>query len=352
MEPEEPTCSSAVEDDFFTTLFEGCSPPGLHHNSEASDTCTSNPPAAAGGDVEEDFDWNTLLLQTYTAGEMASVNELLATSNNAAPAAAGRDGDSNELPVDVEEDFDWNTLLLQTYSAEEMASGGVWCNTIESCTRHQAPLGSSKYMEPQNGTKLYFRGQRIWELLMEELLSLGMSNAEQYMDRGFTLKDVSGNYTMRSFYGDVLGLQMDKAGFPCYLLVTDPQCKLVSGLFSVIYFSVIDNNSVCFLMKLSKTQRLRLSLWIQLMIFGSSLLKSLSDFVQNSEGAVFINSCFIHCQTWVGETWHSPTSPKIGNKTTAESVGDWYFNRKVVKHTDCPYPCNPTCYDMDFTQPR
>ncbi|KAJ4846321.1 hypothetical protein Tsubulata_034626 [Turnera subulata] len=121
-EPEEPTCSSAVEDDFFTTLFEGCSPPGLHHNSEASDTGTSNPPAAGGGDVEEDFDWNTLLLQTYTAEEMASVNELLATSNKAAPAPAGRDGDSNELPVDVEEDFDWNTLLLQTYSAEEMAS--------------------------------------------------------------------------------------------------------------------------------------------------------------------------------------------------------------------------------------
>lgn len=36
-------------------------------------------------------------------------------------------------------------------------------------------------------------------------------------------------------------------------------------------------------------------------------------------------------------------------QTIAESVGDWYFNRKVAKHIDCPYPCNPTCYNMDFT---
>ncbi|KAJ4842679.1 hypothetical protein Tsubulata_014901 [Turnera subulata] len=105
--------------------------------------------------------------------------------------------------------------------------GGGWCNTLESCTRRQVtPLGSSKYMEPQvrfsgilsryptqnpeffnwnkvkirycdgaslaghpesefkNGTKLYFRGQRIWEVLMEELLSLGMSNAKQALLSG------------------------------------------------------------------------------------------------------------------------------------------------------------------------
>ncbi|XP_021886820.1 pectin acetylesterase 5-like isoform X2 [Carica papaya] len=84
--------------------------------------------------------------------------------------------------------------------------------------------------------------------------------------------------------------------------------------------------------------------------FRSSLLKAVNEFLLNNRNGVFVNSCFIHCQTWMGETWHSPSSPRINNRTIAESVGDWYFNRKVVKQIDCPYPCNPTCYNMDFTR--
>lgn len=32
---------------------------------------------------------------------------------------------------------------------------------------------------PQNGTELFFRGQNIWEALMDELLSIGLSSAGQ-----------------------------------------------------------------------------------------------------------------------------------------------------------------------------
>lgn len=31
----------------------------------------------------------------------------------------------------------------------------------------------------QNGTKLFFRGQVIWEAVMDELLSIGLSNAKK-----------------------------------------------------------------------------------------------------------------------------------------------------------------------------
>lgn len=82
--------------------------------------------------------------------------------------------------------------------------------------------------------------------------------------------------------------------------------------------------------------------------FRDSLLRAISEFQKSKEGGMFINSCFIHCQTWIGETWHSPNSPRIDNKTIAESVGDWYFNRRAVKQIDCPYPCNPSCYNMNF----
>lgn len=31
----------------------------------------------------------------------------------------------------------------------------------------------------QNDTKLFFRGQLIWEAMMDELLSVGLSNAQE-----------------------------------------------------------------------------------------------------------------------------------------------------------------------------
>jgi hypothetical protein len=75
--------------------------------------------------------------------------------------------------------------------------------------------------------------------------------------------------------------------------------------------------------------------------FRSSLIDAIGEFHVNKEGGMFINSCNSHCQ--IRESWHSATSTRIENKTIAESVGDWYFNRKPVKLIDCPYPCNASC---------
>lgn len=86
--------------------------------------------------------------------------------------------------------------------------------------------------------------------------------------------------------------------------------------------------------------------------YRDSLLKTLSGFLERKDGGIFINSCYIHCQTWSGETWHSLNSPRINNMTIAEAVGDWYFNRKAVREIDCSYPCNPTCYNMVFDHIR
>ncbi|GMN58682.1 hypothetical protein TIFTF001_027770 [Ficus carica] len=105
--------------------------------------------------------------------------------------------------------------------------GGGWCNTIESCLfRKNTALGSSNYMdrrvrfsgilsndpsenpdffnwnkvkirycdgaslsghpetELKTGGKLFFRGQLIWEVLMDELLSIGLSKAQQALLSG------------------------------------------------------------------------------------------------------------------------------------------------------------------------
>ncbi|RVW33804.1 Pectin acetylesterase 5 [Vitis vinifera] len=366
------------------------------------------------------------------------------------------------------------SCLLQGHRAS--SSGGGWCNTVASCLiRKTTALGSSNYMERQvrfsgilshdssqnpgkfypatmhglffssishvlfyffdwnkvklrycdgasfagnsqkNETQLFFRGQRIWEAVMDELLSIGLSNAKQVLlsgcsagglatlihcddfrgilpkdatvkclaDAGFFLdeKDVTGNRRIRSFYSDVVHLQgvassLDKdcvgrmepsqAGF---LLIAD--CFFPQEFIKNIKTPVFLVNPAYDFWQIQhvlipaesdpsgKWAKCRLSIQkcspAQIEIlhgFRNSMLKTLSEFQQNKDGGMFINSCFSHCQTLMTETWHSPYSPRINNKTIAESVGDWYFNRKLVKQIDCPYPCNPTCYNMDFTWHR
>ncbi|XP_038877646.1 pectin acetylesterase 5-like isoform X2 [Benincasa hispida] len=331
--------------------------------------------------------------------------------------------------------------------------GGGWCHTVSSCSsRKMTPLGSSDYMERrvrfsgilssdasqnpdfynwnkikirycdgaslaghpagetnvqhiQNGNILYFRGQLIWEALMDELLSVGLSKARQALlsgcsagglatlihcddfrellpkdatikclaDAGFFLdeKDVSGNHTMRSFYHDVFNLQKTGKSLPKDCTATDEPSKcffpqevikhISTPLFLVnpaYDFWQIQNVLVPnALDPAGSWQKCRLNIFkcdhAQLEIlqgFRDSLLKAVNDFKHNKEGGLFVNSCFIHCQTWMSETWHSPNSPRINKRTIAEAVGDWYFKRNSVKLIDCPFPCNPTCIHMDFSR--
>ncbi|KAE8099400.1 hypothetical protein FH972_017385 [Carpinus fangiana] len=265
--------------------------------------------------------------------------------------------------------------------------------------------------ESENGTGLFFRGQLIWEALMDELLSLGLSSAKQALlsgcsagglaslihcddfpkflpkdatvkclsDAGFFLdeKDVLGNQVIGSFYHDVVQLQgvakslhkdciarmePHKAGF-ILLLCLFPR-EIIKNIKTPVFlvnpaydFWQIQNILVpeasdphhswqnCRL-NIDKCNPSQIA---TLQGFRSSLLEALGEFQKSKEGGMFINSCFVHCQAWMPSTWHSPKSPRINNKTIAESVGDWFFNRNIVKQIDCPYPCNPTCHNLDFT---
>ncbi|KAM7464070.1 hypothetical protein LguiA_032191 [Lonicera macranthoides] len=325
--------------------------------------------------------------------------------------------------------------------------GGGWCNSVASCSyRKTTALGSSNYMDrqaqfsgilsrtpsenpdffnwnkvkirycdggsfagnpesefKQNGTKLYFRGQLIWGALMDELLSIGMSNSSQALlsgcsagglatlihcdafrelfpkdanvkclsDAGFFLneKNIAGNHSFESFYHEVVSLQgiaksLDK---DCVGRMKTSKCFFPQEFIRSIKTPVFLVNSAYDFWQIRNVlvptssdphgTWSKCRLYIRfcnpsqievLQGFRDSLLNELSEIQKTKELGIFINSCFIHCQTWATETWHSSNSPRINNKTIAESVGDWYFNRKVVKLIDCPYPCNPTCYDISI----
>ncbi|XP_068317893.1 pectin acetylesterase 5-like [Pyrus communis] len=326
--------------------------------------------------------------------------------------------------------------------------GGGWCNTIESCIlRKHMHLGSSKHMgrrvhftgilspypdhnpgffnwnrvriqycdgafiaghpdnELKNGTELFFRGQLIWEAIMDELLSFGLSKAEQALlsgcssgglaalihcdefqhllpkdatvkclgDAGFFLdeKDVLHNPTVRSLFRDVVNLQglAKSLNKDCVARMEPDRCIFPEEIVKNIKTPVFLVQSAYDFWQIQNTlipkasdphsywQNCRLNIYncnstqVEILLaFRGSLLKALNDFEKNKEGGMFISSCFIHCQTLMTEIWNSPKSLRINNKTIAESVGDWYFNRSAAKLIDCPFPCNPTCYNVNFTR--
>ncbi|XP_031502071.1 pectin acetylesterase 9 isoform X2 [Nymphaea colorata] len=257
--------------------------------------------------------------------------------------------------------------------------------------------------EFRHGTiKLYFRGQRIWRAIVADLLSKGMSKAKKALlsgcsagglsailhcddfasllpetttvkclsDGGFFLdaRDIAGNYTMRSFFQGVVMLQEvtqnlaknctmfqhfpSQCFFPQYASAyIQTPLFILNAAYDVYQFNHILvpasadplghwgkcklNPALCTSDEILTLQGFRID-----------MLMALGSFLGSRNGGAFINSCFTHCQSELQDTWFALDSPRLQNKTIAEAVGDWYFERGTIKATDCPYPCDHTCHNM------
>ncbi|RZB52539.1 Pectin acetylesterase 5 isoform B [Glycine soja] len=312
--------------------------------------------------------------------------------------------------------------------------GGGWCNSIPSCYQRKfTHLGSSDHMEKlipfsgilssdpaqnpdffnwnkvkirycdgasfaghpesERGSGLFFRGQVIWEAIMDELLSTGLSNAKQALlsgcsagglatlihcdsfrqvlpkeatvkclaDAGFFLdeKDISGNSTMRSFYHDVAQLQglAKSLHKDCIAKMEPSKCLFPSEIAKNIKTPLFLVHPAYDFWQIRNIlvpqgsdpdghwQRCRLDIRScnanmidKLDSYRGSLLKAVNEFQQRKEIGMFIDSCFVHCQTEMEVTWHSPNSPKINDKVTIV----------LALHICCVY--NISTQDMAFTQ--
>ncbi|XP_069152321.1 tripeptidyl-peptidase 2 isoform X2 [Solanum lycopersicum] len=323
--------------------------------------------------------------------------------------------------------------------------GGGWCNDIKSCLdRSKSNHGSTRYMNKwevfsgilsnnasfnpdfynwnrvkirycdgasfsgdakfYNGTSLlYFRGQRIWQAIILDLLPKGLGHAKKAMlsgcsagglatflhcdnftsylpnnasvkclsDAGFFLdeRDIALNHTMRSFYEGLITLQGVEPNlnlnctstlyyphlcfFPQYALpFIETPFFILNSAYDVYQFHHIlvppssDPRRHWDHCKLNVTACDTSQLNI-LQGFRIDMLTALRDFYQNStRDGMYINSCFTHCQSETQDTWFAAGSPRIHNKTIAETVGDWYFSRNISKEIDCAYPCDTTCHHM------
>nr|XP_018676315.1 PREDICTED: pectin acetylesterase 9 isoform X5 [Musa acuminata subsp. malaccensis] len=256
--------------------------------------------------------------------------------------------------------------------------------------------GDSEFLN--STTALYFRGQRIWKAIVLDLLPKGLIQADKVLlsgcsagglatflhcddltrfvpetatvkcisDAGFFLdvRDVSGQYTIRSFFSSLVSLQGVQKNL-------NPNCTSSYGLFAyqhalsyirtpyfilnsaydVYQFHHIfvppsaDPRGRWYSCKLNPMACSPIQIAI-LQGFRNEMLEALESFEGSQNGGLFINSCFTHCQSELQEAWFGPSSPRLHNKTIAEVVGDWYFGRGMAKEVDCPYPCDSTCDDL------
>eukprot|EP01018_Ginkgo_biloba_P034079 Gb_04448 [translate_table: standard] len=323
--------------------------------------------------------------------------------------------------------------------------GGGWCNNVTTCSmRKRTHLGSSLYMERQvaflgilsnkpsqnpdffnwnrvkvrycdgasfigdvdvenEAHKVFFRGQRIWQAIMEDLLAKGMDKADQgllsgcsagglasglhcdnfrellpkharvkcLVDAGFFIdaKDISGSERIRSFYSEVVTVQGVAKNLPkgCTSHMDATKCFYLQYLLPYIQTPLFILNAAYDSWQIQNIlapvavdpyghwKKCKLNIrncspnqLATLQEFRIHMLNELKIFKSSKVGGMFINSCYTHCQSEMQVTWFSPESPRLNNKTIAEAVGDWYFGRSVRQDVDCPYPCNPTCHHLIF----
>ncbi|KMZ60525.1 pectin acetylesterase, family CE13 [Zostera marina] len=263
--------------------------------------------------------------------------------------------------------------------------------------------GDSEYSD--HNTTLYFRGQKIWKAVLNQLISkegLGLARmallsgcsagglatflhcddfakslpnariVKCLSDAGFFIdvNDINDKNSIRTYFQNVTYLQDVEKNlnmeckrshknpyecfFPQYGLETiKTPYFLLNSAYDVYQFHHI------FVPPSSDPK----GLWKdcsedpgkcskdQILVLQGYRIKMLEamkpNAIHNQKQGFFVNSCFAHCQSEAQDVWSGHNSPRIHNKTIAQVVGSWYFEREMmVKQIDCPYPCDKTCHNL------
>ncbi|KAI4327920.1 hypothetical protein L6164_020329 [Bauhinia variegata] len=323
--------------------------------------------------------------------------------------------------------------------------GGGWCNNATTClSRKSTRLGSSKQMvkqlafsgilsnkqqfnpdfynwnrikvrycdgssftgdveEVNSATNLHYRGARVFNAMIEDLLAKGMKNAQNAIlsgtsagglasilhcdrfrallpasatakclsDAGYFInaKDVSGAPHIEQFFAQVVATHGSAKNLPasCTSRLSPGLCffpqYVVSEIRTPIFFvnaaydswqiknilapGVADPHGGWHSCKLDINNCSPDQL-TTMQGFRTEFLKAISVAGNSPSVGMFIDSCYAHGQIEMQETWLRNDSPLLAKTTIAKAVGDWYYGRNPFKQIDCPYPCNPTCHNRVF----
>ncbi|KAL6549749.1 hypothetical protein OROMI_020237 [Orobanche minor] len=234
-------------------------------------------------------------------------------------------------------------------------------------------LGDVEAVDPE--TNLHFRGSKIFSAVVDELLEKGMRNAQNVIlagnsagglatilncdrfttlvpnasrvkcisDSGFFIraKELPNASKRETTFAKIVSLHGIAKHLP-----TSCTSRMDPGLCFFPENVVGDVETPLFLLNsaFDKFQFNKLSKIIN-SDFRDTFLETLSDIggCPMSRG-MFINSCYIHDHLYSNPRWNFDGSPILGNKTIAQVVGDWYFDRNSVKliddQSDYPIDCH------------
>uniref|UniRef100_A0A453CU98 Pectin acetylesterase n=3 Tax=Aegilops tauschii subsp. strangulata TaxID=200361 RepID=A0A453CU98_AEGTS len=321
--------------------------------------------------------------------------------------------------------------------------GGGWCKTPEECVIRKGNFrGSSKFMKPlsfsgilggnqqfnpdfynwnrvkvrycdgssftgdveevDSKTNLHFRGARVWDAIIEDLLNKGMSKAKSAIlsgcsagglaavlhcdkfkdllppsafvkcvsDAGYFIDgtDITGNKFVRTSFKNVVTLHGSVKNLPssCTSRVSPELCffpqhvlpTMKTPLFilnaaydswqirNILVPSAADKKKEWAKCKVD-IKGCSSSQLVTLQHFRDEFLSALPKPEQSPKIGMFIDSCFAHCQSGAQDSWNADGSPSIQKMRIGKAVGDWYFDRAVSQRVDCPYPCNQSCIDNE-----
>eukprot|EP00850_Spirogloea_muscicola_P012126 SM000077S21600 [mRNA] locus=s77:482328:486100:- [translate_table: standard] len=254
------------------------------------------------------------------------------------------------------------------------------------------------------GRKLYFRGKRIMDAVIDELLQKrGLADADQVIISGCSagglaaymhcdyvraklpasatvkclpdsgvfldIKDVAGRYHIREKYKYVYYMQGAKAGANEACLADKPaedQYQCFFAQYTLPYIKtptfVLNSNydswSLVHILAPASADpdgsRLRACLGHvesctekqldRLQGFRSSMLDAIAPVTGPKHHGAFAFSCIEHCTLYNDEWW---SQLRVSNVSLRDALGDWFFERGGANvKEDCPLPCN-SCGESD-----
>ncbi|KAL7122509.1 hypothetical protein ACP275_01G049500 [Erythranthe tilingii] len=220
-------------------------------------------------------------------------------------------------------------------------------------------MGDVKKVDPE--TNLHKRGSRIFTAVIDELLSKGLKNAKNAMLTGNSAGGLATILNCDRFRALVPNANTVKCVSDSGFFIHAKNLPNAAGrertFARVVHFHcffpenlVADIKTPLFLLN-SDFDKFQIQVnlkphpvdnpgWVnctrnittctppQLQIIK---VKGLGN---NPSRGLFINSCYIHDFLYLMGRYNSQDSPKLHNKTIAQAIGDWYFNRSSVRLID------------------
>ncbi|WMV43116.1 hypothetical protein MTR67_036501 [Solanum verrucosum] len=256
--------------------------------------------------------------------------------------------------------------------------GGGWCESISDCQgRKTTDKGSSKYMMNQTNflgilhnttklnpdfynwnkvwigycdgssftgdidevdpeKKLYFRGARIFKAVLDELWSQGMQNAKNGSIKNLPPSCTSTMEPSLCFFPQNVISFIET---PLFIINSAYDAWQINN---TLVPSNLDPQHIWEHCKV-RISNCTLSQRTTIKAFGVEFLKAFDGLTPCNTRGYFINSCHTHAQIVMPVYWFSTSSPRILNKTIAEAVGDWYFDRTGLHQYLDSYPFAKDC---------